>query len=252
VLAVHRQGQPIREDLSHLVLAAGDTLLAQGPLNNLRRIGIDLNLVLVSHLGPRPGDLVTSRAKWTLGILLVMLVCVVTGLLDLATASLLGVVALLFAKCISFERAYQSIDGSILVLVGGMLPLAMALEKTGVAQWIAAQVVSLGVIGPSGTLALLYLFAAALTQMVSNSVAAALVTPIALSLAAAQGLAPQPFAIAMAVAVSTSYATPLTNADILFVREPGRYAMRHYLANGLPIFALQTVAVFALLLLSGP
>jgi len=248
VLAVHRQGQAIREDLSHLVLVAGDTLLVQGPLKNLHRIGRDLNLVLVTHLGPRPGDLVTSKAKWTLGILVVMLIIVVSGLLDLATASLIGVVAMLLSGCISFERAYRSIDGSIIVLVGGMLPLAMALEKTGVAEWIATQLASLGGIGPWGTLMLLYLFTVVLTQVISNSVTAALVTPIAINLAIAQGLSPHPFVIAMAVAVTTSYATPLTNADVLLVREPGRYSMRDYLANGLPIFALQTIAVVVLLL----
>ena len=96
---------------------------------------------------------------------------------------------------------------------------------------------------------LLYLFTVLLTQVISNSVTAALVTPIAINLAVAQGVSPQPFAIAMAVAVSTSYATPLTNADILLVREPGRYSMRDYLVNGLPLFALQTIAVFILLLM---
>ena len=247
VLAVHRQGRAMREDLPHLALVAGDTLLVQGPLRHLRRVGRDLNLVLVTHLGPRPGDLVTSKAKWTLGILVVMLICIVSGFLDLATASLLGVVALLLSGCISFERAYRSIDGSIIVLVGGMLPLAMALEKTGVAEWAAAHLASLDGIGPWGTLMLLYLCTAVLTQAISNSVTAALVTPIAINLAVARGVSPQPFVIAIAVAVTTSYATPLTNADILLVREPGRYSMRNYLANGLPIFALQTAFVVALL-----
>ena len=248
VLALHRQGQAMREDLSNLALAAGDTLLVQGPLKNLRRVGRDLNLVVVTHLGPRPGDLVTSKAKWTLGILVVMLIIVVSGLLDLATASLVGVVALLLSGCISFERAYRSIDGSVIVLVGGMLPLAMALEQTGVAEWIATQLAGLGGVGPLGTLMLLYLFTAVLTQVISSSVTAALVTPIAINLAVAQGASPQPFVIAMAVAVTTSYATPLTNANVLLVREPGRYSMRHYLANGLPVFALQTIAVVVLLL----
>ena len=249
VLAMHRQGQAMREDLSHRPLVAGDTLLVQGPLRNLRRVGRDLNLVLVTHLGPRPGDLVTSKAKWTLAILGLMLILVVSGLLDLATASLIGVVALLMSGCISFDRASRSINGGVIVLVGGMLPLAMALEKTGVAEWVASQLAGLGGIGPLGTLMLLYLFTVLLTQVIANSVAAALVTPIAISLAVAQGVSPQPFAIAMAVAVTTSYATPLTNADVLLVREPGRYSMRDYLVNGLPIFALQTVFVIALLLL---
>jgi di/tricarboxylate transporter len=204
---------------------------------------------LVTHLGPKPGDLVTSKARWALGILAVMLLCVVSGLLDLATASLIGVVALLLSGCISFERAYRSIDGSVIVLVGGMLPLAMALEKTGMAELIASQIVSLGGASLLGTLILLYLFTVLLTQVIANSVTAALVTPIAINLAVAQGASPLPFAMAIAVAVTTSYATPLTNADVLLVREPGSYSMRDYLVNGLPLFALQTIAVFILLLM---
>ena len=90
-----------------------------------------------------------------------------------------------------------------------------------------------------------------ITQVVSNSATAALVTPIAVSLAVTQGLSPVPFVLGMAVAVTTSYASPLTNADNLLVREAGRYSMRDYLVNGLPLFVLQTIVVMLLLLATG-
>jgi di/tricarboxylate transporter len=248
ILAVHRQGQAIRKDLADLKLAAGDTLLAQGPLAYLRQVGKDHKLVVVTHLGPQPGDLITGKAKVTLGILAIMIACVVSGVLSLATASLAAAVALILTGCISLERAYRSIDGHVLVLIGGMLPLAMALEKTGAAELLAGQLTGLSSsVSMLGTLLLLYLFTSLLTQVVSNSATAALVTPIAVNLAVAQGLAPQPFAMAMAVAVTTSYVTPLTNTEALLVREPGRYAMRDYLRNGLPIFALQTAGVMILI-----
>jgi di/tricarboxylate transporter len=246
ILAVHRQGRSIREELSDLALVAGDTLLVQGPLRYLRQVGSDLNLVLVTHLGPQPGDLVTSKAKLTFGVLVVMLVSVVSGLLDLATASLAAVAALLISRSVSAERAYRSIDLSVVLLIGGMLPLAMALEKTGAAGLVAAQLASLGS-GPVGTLVVLYLFTALLTQVIANSVAAALMTPIAINLALAQGLPPQHFALAMAVAVTTSYVTPLTNSDLLLVREAGGYSMRDYLVNGLPVFLLQMIVLLVLL-----
>lgn len=248
VLAVHRQGRVIREELPDLSLAAGDTLLVQGPLAYLRQVGRDSSLVLATHLGPAAGDLITSKAKLTLGILGVMVVCMASGLLSLATASLAAAVALILTGCIPLSRAYRSIDGSVIVLVGGMLPLAVALEKTGAAELIAGQLASLGSsIGPLGTLLLLYLFTAIITQVVSNSATAALVIPIAVNLAAAQGLSPQPYTIAMAVAVTVSYLTPITNIDNLLVREAGRYTMRDYLVNGLPLFVLQTAAVMFML-----
>jgi di/tricarboxylate transporter len=181
-----------------------------------------------------------------------MVACVVTGLLPLATASLAAVLLLILTGCISIGRAYRSIDGSLLVLIGGMLPLAMALEKTGIAGWVAGYLATLSdSIGPVGVLLLVYLFAVAITQVVANSVTAALITPVAVNLARAMDLSAQPFALAIAIAVGASYATSLTNADFLLVRDAGRYSMRDYLVAGLPLFALQTVAVMALLLLPG-
>jgi di/tricarboxylate transporter len=181
-----------------------------------------------------------------------MVVCVASGLLSLATASLAAAVALILAGCISPARAYRSINGSVVILIGAMLPLALALEKTGAAELIAKQLAGLAPsIGPLGIVLLLYLFASLITQAVSNSATAALVTPIAISLAATLGLSPQPFAVAMAIAVTTSYASPLTNADNLLVREAGRYTMRDYLVNGVPLFVLQTIVVLLMLLATG-
>ncbi len=248
ILAVHRQGQAIREDLPHLQLVVGDTLLVQGPISYLRQIGRDLNLISVTQLGPQPGDRITGKAKLALGILCLMVICVVTGILPLATASLAAAVALILTGCLSAERAYQSIKGHVIVLIGGMLPLAMAMEKTGVAELIAGWLANLSQdVGSLGILLLLCLLTALTSQIASNSVAAALMTPIALSLAVTEGLAPQLFAIAIAVAATASYVTPLTNADNLMVREAGGYTMRDYVINSLPIFLLQMTALMLLL-----
>jgi di/tricarboxylate transporter len=211
-----------------------------------------MNLVLVTHLGPEIGDLITSKAGLTLGILVLMVISVASGLLSLAVAGLAAAIVLILTGCISVARAYRSIDGSVIVLIGGMLPLAMALEKTGTAQLIAGQLVSLSpIIGSLGTLLLLYLFTAVITQVVSNSATVALVVPIAISLAVTQDLPPETFVIAVAVAVTTSYLSPLTNTDNLLVREAGRYGMRDYLVNGLPVAALQAAAVLLAAWLAG-
>lgn len=248
ILAVHRQGQAIRDDLPHLTLAVGDTLLVQGPTSYLRQVGRDMNLISVTQLGPQPGDRITPKAKLVLATLALMVMCVVAGILPLATASLAAAVALILTGCLSAERAYQSIDGRIIVLIGGMLPLAIALEKTGVAELLARTLTGLSQdVGPLGGLLLLCLFTTLISQIASNSVAVALMIPIALSLAATQALPAQPFAIAIAVTSMTSYLTPLTNTDNLMVREAGGYTMRDYLVNGLPIYILQMAALMLLL-----
>ena len=247
VLAVHRRSHAIRRKLSELKLAAGDTLLVQGPEVNLMRASRDHSLVLATHLGPERGELITGKARLTIGILLAMVVVVVSGLLPLAPAMLLAAIGLILTGCVSLERAYQSVEGNVVVLIGAMLPLALALDRTGAAAAIAGQLATLSpVVGSLGTLLLLYLFTFVITQVVSNSATAALMTPIAIRLATAQGLDPQPFAMAMAIAVTTSYATPLSNADNLLVREAGQYTLRDYVVNGLPLFALQTAAMAAL------
>jgi len=248
VLAVHRQGQALRGELKAQPLLPGDTLLVQGPLERLRQVGNHLNLVLVTHLGPARGDLVTSKVGLTLGIVAVMLVTVVTGLLPLATASLGAALALILGGAITPSRAYQSVDAPILVLIGGMLPLATALEQSGLAALLADTVsgVSQG-IPPILTILLLYLLTALLTQVISNTVTGVLLLPIAVNLAVAQSLSPYPFAIAIIIAVTTSYVTPLIHGSNLMIRDPGHYGMRHYLLNNGAIFLLQTAVIMTML-----
>jgi di/tricarboxylate transporter len=248
ILAVQRQGKIIRHNLPSLVLTAGDTLLVQGPLARIRHVGRDLNLIFMTDLGPQPGDLVTGKAGLTLAILGVMLVVVVFGFLSLATASLAAAVTLILTKCISPERAYHSINVPLLVIIGGMLPLAVALEKTGAAAEIAAVIIYFSQsVGALGSLIILYLVTTLITQVIANSVVAALMMPIAINLAVAQGVSPAAFAIAVAFAANNAYITPLTDGDNLLVQEPGQYKMSDFVLNTLPIFVMQSLGIIAIL-----
>jgi len=248
VLAVHREGRPAPGALQEIVLAAGDTLLVQGAVEKLRRVGDDFNLTLVTYLGPQRGELITSKAGLTVAIVASMLAAVVFNVLSLAAAALLAAVTLIVTGCISAERAYRSVDAPVLVLIGGMLPLAMALEKTGLAGLIASAIGGFN-LGPLASLALFYALTALLTQVISNTVTGLLLIPIAISLAAGAGLSPTPFAIALMVATGAAYVSPLTHGGNLMIRKAGGYAMRDYLLNNGPIFLLQTAAVLGLLAL---
>ena len=248
VLAVQRQGKAMRKNLPDLALAPGDTLLVQGNVRRIRQVGRDLNLAFVTDLGPQPGDIITRKARSTVIILGLMLAVVMAGVLSLATASLAAAIALILTGCIGINRAYRSIDAKLIVLIGAMLPLAVALEKTGAAEWIASIILSVGQdVGAVGSLLILYLVASIITQVIANSVVAALMMPIAISLAVAQGLNPTPFAIAVAFASNAAFVTPFTDGDNLLVREPGQYSLRDYVVNGLPIFVVQTIAIIAML-----
>jgi di/tricarboxylate transporter len=249
LLAAYRQGQAISRRLPELILAAGDTLLVQGPPARLNQVGRDSNLLLAADLGPQAGEIVTRKAKWAVVIMAMMLVTVVTGWMSLATAGLAAAVALVATGCIKPESAYRSVDVSLVVLVGCMLSLAMALEKTGVAETMAVFVATLRpLVGVPGTLLALYIFTVFTTQVISNTATIGLLTPLAINLAVVQGVAPEPFAIAIAVACTTSYLTPFTNAENLLVREAGRYSLRDYVLNGMPILVVQTAVVVAAVL----
>lgn len=250
ILAVQRRNKILQTNLPELRLEASDTLLVQGPIGRIRAVGKDLNLVFMTDLAPEPGELITRKAGTTLFILAAMLALVMPGILSLGTASFAAAIALVLTGCISLDRAYRSIDVKLIILIAGMLPLALALEQTGAAQWIADVILWVGQdVGAVGSLVILYLVAAVITQVISNSVVAALLMPVALSLAAALGVSPQPFAIAVAFAANAAYVTPWTDGDNLLVRRPGQYTTRDYVLNGLPIFLLQLAVLVSMLLL---
>lgn len=246
ILAISRDGRTMGGEITQTELSLGDTLLVQGPLHRLQRVGEDLNLVLVTHLGPGRGDVTTSKVWLTIAIVALMVITVVTQLLSLATASLGAAVLLILSGCLSVERAYRSVDASILVVIGGMLPLATALEQTGLASTMADLIQGLQM-GPFVTMIVVYAATVLLTQVISNTVTGVLVLPVALSVAAAVGGPLQAYAITIIVGVTTSYLTPLTHGSNLMIWEPGGYEMRHYVLNNGPIFVLQSVALFVLL-----
>lgn len=250
VLAVHRQGETIRKNLPNLPLAMGDSLLAQGAPESLRNVGLDLGLIPVTDLGPQQGDLITEQARYALIVLAAMLGLVMLNVVSLATAGVAAAAILILLKCTSLERAYQSINLSLLVLVGGMLSLSFAMQKTGAAALIAGFIATAGQIaGPAGSLAVMFILTGLVAQVIGGAVAAALFTPIAVGLAATLNAPPQPFAIATAMAVLAGYVTPLTDGDNLLVRDPGRYTIRDYVVNTVPIFLLQTVALMTMLVI---
>jgi di/tricarboxylate transporter len=259
VLGIHREGRPLRtmarDDptwrLRQQILQPGDTLLVQGSFARLQAATRGNALLLVTHLGPQRGDIITRQARLTVVVLAAMLVSVVTGLLPLAVAAVAAVLVLIVGRALAVEQAYRSIDASVLVLIGAMLPLATAIETTGLAGLLAEQIASVAsAVAPIFLVLAFYLLTALLTQVVSNTVTGVLLVPIAISLAGSQGLPATPFAIAIIIAVTTAYFTPLIQASNLMIRGAGSYQMRHFLLGNGPVFLLQMAAVMVLLQLS--
>jgi di/tricarboxylate transporter len=208
--------------------------------------------VAITDLSPSPEEIVTEKAKIALAILGIMILLVMLQWVSLAVALLLASLALIVTRCLTIDRAYAAINPTILVVLGGMLPLATALEATGAADLMASAISVTGdQIGAMGALFLLYVVMGLLTQVIPNSILAAIFTPVAISLAAAQGASPQQFVIPVAIAANASYISPLTSAINLMFQSKGNYDLKDYLINNVPIFLLAGGAIFGLLMVFG-
>lgn len=253
VLAVNRRGQSLQAALAELTLETGDILLIEGNADQVRTLTKNRDLILITDLSPNPGELITPKARIAIAIVGLALALVVANLLSLAVALLLASLALILTGCLSLDRAYAGINPTILIIIGGMLPLATALQQTGGADLIANAISSAGThIGSLGTMVLLYTLLGLLTQVVPNSVVAAIFTPVAISLAKTQGVPPLQFAIPVIFAANASYISPLTSATNLLIQGKGEYSLRDFWVNTIPLFLLQGLVVLGLgILLTG-
>lgn len=234
VLALQRRGKIVRERMFDVRLDGGDTLLLQCGKENVGHIMGSEDLVVTNELTDL--HLRRDRAIVALAIVIAVVALAALRIMPILSAALLGAVAMVLSGCISLEQAYKAIDWKIIFLLGGILPLGMALQQTGTAQLLVDHFLQpLARFGPVYALAALYLFTAILTETMSNNAAAILLAPIALSLAALLGVSPRPFLIAITFAASTSFATPIGYQTNTMVYAAGGYRFFDYMKVGVPL-----------------
>jgi di/tricarboxylate transporter len=167
----------------------------------------------------------------------------VSGAAPVAIAALLAAGAMVVSGCLTTRDAYRAISWSTVILIAGMLPMATALEATGGAKQVADLLVStLGAIGPTAVLAGIFVVTTALSQVMSNTATAVLMSPIVLTAAVGLGVQPHPLMMGLAVAASTAFLTPIGTTTNLMVLAPGNYRFGDYAKVGGPL-----VAIFLLL-----
>lgn len=234
VLALQRRSSIIRERLGSIRLQAGDTLLMQSAPGSVERILRSSDLIVTSRLTEL--HLRRDRALIALGLLAAVILLTALGWLPLLTAVLLGAVGMILFGCLTPDEAYRSIDWQVIILLGGILPLGLALQQTGTAVWLAELLIRpLSSLGPAAVLAALYLLAALMTEGMSSPAAAVLLAPIALSAAASLGVSPRPLLVAVTVAASTSFATPIGFQTNTMIYGPGGYRFFDYTRTGGPL-----------------
>lgn len=254
VVALRRGQEQVTEGGGALRLAEtrlrfGDTLLVQGTLAAIARLGGErLDAVVLSEAGGEREAPKRRLAPVAAAIMLLMLVSMSAGWLEPVVAVLLAALALIAARCLSAEEAYRSIQWQSVVLIAGMLPLATAFELTGGVRLVADGVVA--AFGGSGELLLLagiYLLTATLGQLMSNTATAVLIAPIALSASTSVGVAPESALMMVALASAASFCTPMATPVNTLVVGPGAYRFRDFVRVGLPLQVLMAAVGLVLI-----
>jgi di/tricarboxylate transporter len=233
-LAVQRRGQILRDRLARIRLDGGDTLLLQGDKKGVDRLMRSSDLIVTNELTEL--YLRKDRAIIALLLLVAVVALAVLNIAPILVAAIIGAVGMVLGGCLTIEEAYQAIDWKVIFLLGGILPLGLAMEQSGAARWIVNGALGFSAFhGPLLVLAILYIITAVLTEIMSNNAAAVLLAPIALSLAAAMGINARPFLVAITFAASTSFATPVGYQTNTMVHAPGGYRFTDYTRVGGPL-----------------
>jgi len=244
ILAVQRNGQDLGPRPT--TLATGDTILIQGTWDAIEDNITDPDVLVVD-----PPDLVRRQAVpfgtgagRALAILAGMVVLLATGLVPAAVAGLLAATAMVLFRVLDTQQAYRSISWTTVILVGGMIPLSTAMEKTGAAEQLADGLVSLvGGESPYMLLAGLFVLTALLGQLISNTATALVLIPIAASAAAETGVSERPKLMGVGVAAAAAFLTPVATPVNLMIMGPGAYRFGDYWKLGLALMAWFFVVV---------
>ncbi|MEM7318954.1 MAG: SLC13 family permease, partial [Pseudomonadota bacterium] len=234
VLAVHRRNQNIGRQLEELVVRVGDTLLLEGAPEDIQRLAQDMDMVDVSQPSARAYR--RSHAPIAIAALTGIVALSGLGVAPILLSSILAVAVVLITRCIDADEAFSFIDGRLLALIFSMLAIGAALESSGAVKLIVDLVVpGLSMVPPFLVVWAVYLLTSILTELVSNNAVAVVVTPIAIGLAQAMGLDPRPLVIAVMVAASASFATPIGYQTNMMVYGPGGYRFTDFMRVGIPL-----------------
>jgi di/tricarboxylate transporter len=236
-----------RSNLRDFKLRYGDAMLLYGSREKFKYIGEEQDFIVLTaaaYDAPQTSKLITAVA-----IMGLVLIPVIAGWLPIAISALMGVVLMILFGCLTMEEAYRSIDWRAVFLIAGLIPLGIALESSGAAQMLAESVVSIvGGYGPLAIMGGLFIMAAVLAQIIPNPAVALLVAPIAYNTAVNTGISPYPLMMAVAVAASAAFLSPVGHPANLLVMGPGGYKISDFIKAGIPVL----LVVFAVAMIVVP
>lgn len=231
VLAIRKEGTTLFARLGDVRLDFGDSLLVQGSVDKVNQLRRERDFLLLDM--PRLETRRTRKAPIAVAILLGVLVVVVAGWLHVSAAMFIGALLMVLSGTLTMDEAYRSIEWKAVFLIAGMLPLGLAMEKTGTAQLLADQIVTLlGDWGPLAVMMGIYLMTGLLTEVMSNAAATVLAVPIAIDAAWRLDANPHAFVMAIVIAASTSFLMPIGHQVNVLVFGPGNYRFADYTRVG--------------------
>ena len=233
-LAVHRRNQNIGRQLEDLIVRVGDTLLLEGAPDDIKRLATEMNLVDVSK--PSARGFRRGHAPVAIAALLGIVVLAGLGIAPILALAVIAVAVVLLARCIDADEAFSFVEGQLLALIFSMLAVGAALEASGAVKLIVEMLSPWLILLPGvAVIWAIYLITSVLTEMVSNNAVAVVITPIAIGLAEAMGIDPRPLVVAVMVAASASFATPIGYQTNTLVYGPGGYRFTDFLKIGVPL-----------------
>ncbi len=242
-LAVFREDRTYVGDISTMPLRAGDALLLQGPWEKFHYLKDRSDLALTEEV---QGEILrTDKVKFAVGGLVLALVMILGFHVQLSIALLAGAMFMVLTKVLSIDEAYNSVDWMTVFLLGGLIPLGIAFEKTGAAKLIAETIMGgLGDVSPLVLLTVIAILTSFFTLVASNVGATVLMVPLAMNMAGAAGADPRIAALVVAVACSNTFILPTHQVNALIMR-PGGYKTKDYFRAGAGMTVLYLVVMMA-------
>lgn len=245
VLALKRANKKIRSSVSSTPLKFTDILLVKATNSTIELMKLSDDFV---YIGEVAGSYRSDKIKYALPILLGVVLLAAFNIVPIMIAALTGVLFMTLFRVVSLHEGYKAINWQVIFLLAGIIPLGIALEKTGFVTLVTGYLLNMSAYtSPIVLLGMFYLITTLLTQFVSNNATIILFTPIAISVAVELGLNPMPFVIVIMFAAATAYLTPISYQTNVMVYQMGNYKFTDFIKVGLP---LNIILLFATTLLA--
>ncbi|MGO4886963.1 SLC13 family permease [Anaerobacillus sp. MEB173] len=242
ILAINRKGEYLLKDMSKQKLRFGDALLVQGSWDEIELLARETDDVVVVGQPQEQASMAAANGKAPIAafIMLGMLVMMTFEVVSAVTAVIIAAMLMVMTGCLrNMDDAYGRINWESVVLIAAMLPMATALEKTGGVQLLSENIVQmLGGYGPLAVMAGFYLLTTFFSQFISNTATAVLFSPIAVTAAISMGVSPYPMLLAVSIAASMAFATPVASPTNALVMTAGGYKFSDFVKVGVPLQAV--------------